>query len=115
MCKIVADYNITGDNMYNIDEKNLLVGNLQKIRRIFTRDLWEQGGLLDSIKDGNREWITVIATICADETKLSPGLIYKAVSEGIRSIWVEDRELEEDTCFFTSSSNGWTSNEHAAN
>lgn len=112
--RIIEEYSITAENIYNMDEKGFLVGNLQKTRRIFTKDLWEQGGLLGSIQDGNREWITVIATICADGTALSPGLIYKAVSEGIRSVWVEDCQLEEDACFFTSSPNGWTSNELGA-
>jgi len=31
-------------------------------------------------QDGNREWINVLATLCADGTALSPALIYKAAS-----------------------------------
>jgi len=62
--------------MYNMDEKGFLVGILLKMKRVFSRRLYEQGTIKQLIQDGNREWITTIACICADGTSLTPALIY---------------------------------------
>jgi hypothetical protein len=64
----VEEYRISADNIYNMDEKGFLVGKLQKTRRVFTRELYEQGNLTGADQDGSREWITTVATICADGT-----------------------------------------------
>lgn len=76
----IEEYKISADNIYNMDEKGFLIGKLQKTHRISSRELYERGTLAGTGQDGNREWITVVATICADGTRLSPALIYKAVS-----------------------------------
>ena len=62
--------------MYNIDEKGFLIGLLNKIKRIFTKMAFEAGRLKHVIQDGNREWIILLATICADGIRLLPALIY---------------------------------------
>ena len=62
--------------MYNMDEKGFLIGFLQKTRRIFIKKAFGAGRIKHVSQDGSREWITLLATICADGTKLSPGLIY---------------------------------------
>jgi hypothetical protein len=62
--------------MYNMDEKGFLIGALQKVKRVFTKKVFEAGRLKHVVQDGNREWITVLATICADGSTLSPALIY---------------------------------------
>ena len=62
--------------MYNMDEKGFLIGYLTKSKRVFTKALLESRKLLGIAQDGNRTWVTVVATICADGTSLSPGLIY---------------------------------------
>ncbi|KAI0995406.1 hypothetical protein K3495_g12772 [Podosphaera aphanis] len=72
--------NIGAENIYNMDEKGFLIGEIQKSRRIFTKEFYESGKLVGADQDGSREWITVIDTICADGSKLSPALIYKATS-----------------------------------
>jgi hypothetical protein len=107
----IEEYKISADNMYNMDEKGFLIGRLQKTRRIFTRELYERGNLAGAGQDGSREWITVVATICADGTRLSPALIYKAMSGNLQDTWLNDFEPEEHDCHFASSPNGWTSNE----
>ena len=66
-----------------MDEKGFLVGMLTKLKRVFFKAAFESGRVKNTIQDGNREWITVLATICADGTTLSPGLIYQAVSGDI--------------------------------
>ena len=49
--------------------------------------------------------------ICADGTSLSPTLIYKAVSGNLRDTWLDDFEPSRQSCYSTSSPNGWTSDE----
>jgi hypothetical protein len=52
-----------------------------------------------------------VATICADGTRLSPALIYKAISGNLQDTWLSDFEPDEHDCHFASSPNGWTSDE----
>jgi hypothetical protein len=63
------------------------------------------------LQDGNREWITLLACICADGTKLTPSLIYQVASGNIQDTWLQDFDPSLHQCFFTSSSSGWTSND----
>lgn len=67
----MEEYSITADNIYNMGGKGCLLGQCQKTRRIFTKD---SNGPRDG-QDGNREWITILAAICADGTALSPAII----------------------------------------
>ena len=79
----LEEYGIEPRHIYNMDEKGFLIGVLSKMKRIFSRRYYEEGRIKQFIQDGNREWITTVATICADGTSLSPGLIYQAVSGNI--------------------------------
>ena len=63
------------------------------------------------IQDGNREWITTIACICADGSSLPPALIYQAVSGNIQDTWLQDFDPTEHQAFFASSPSGWTNND----
>ena len=107
----IEEYEITEDNIYNMDEKGFLLGRLNKVRRIFSKDLKGSGKLLGAVQDGSRDWLTVVATICADGTALAPLLIYEAEAGTIQDSWVKDFNPEEQDCFFSSSPNGWTSDE----
>ena len=72
----IEQYNVDSRHIYNMDEKGFLIGVLSKEKRMFSREAWEQGKLKHIVQDGNREWITTIACICADGTALTPALIY---------------------------------------
>jgi DDE superfamily endonuclease/Tc5 transposase DNA-binding domain len=108
LARKIKEYDIQPQNMYNMDEKGFLIGQLSKVRRIFTRKAYEAGRVKHVMQDGSREWITHIATICADGTSLSPGLIYQAVSGNIQDSWRQDYNPTEQSCFFSSSPTGWT-------
>ena len=71
-----------------MDEKGFMIGQLQKTRRIFTKASYEDKELIVSGQDGSREWITVLATICADGSYLSPALIYKSESNQLQDSWL---------------------------
>jgi hypothetical protein len=94
-----------------MDEKGFLISRLQKTQRVFTKHLYKQVKLVGAGQDGSREWITLVATICTDGTSLSPTLIHKAVSGNLRDIWLDNFEPSRQSCYFTSSPNGWTSDE----
>src|SRR6266566_2442863 len=100
-------YDIDPRHVYNMDEKGFLIGLLKRMRRIFSKRKYDKG-LRKYIQDGSREWITLIACICADGSALSPLLIYKAVSGKVQSSWLEGYDPQKHSCFFASSPKGWT-------
>jgi len=77
-----------------MDEKGFLIGLLQKTRRVFSLKHSDSGKLLGAGQDGNREWITLIATICMDGTFLPPALIYQAVSGNLQDSWLTKYDPE---------------------
>ena len=107
----IQQYDVQPHNTYNMDEKGFLIGYMTKTKRIFTKAAYDSGRLLGAVQDGSREWITLIATICADGTSLSPGLIYKAVSGNLQDSWVQDFDPTTQHTFMASSPSGWTNDE----
>ncbi|KAF2629178.1 hypothetical protein BU25DRAFT_439144 [Macroventuria anomochaeta] len=51
---------------YNMDEKGFAIGLTGKSKRIFSKQTWQQGRSRESLQDGNREWVTLLASVCAD-------------------------------------------------
>jgi hypothetical protein len=102
------EYEIVPENEYNMDEKGFLIGVLQERKRVFNKQMREQGLLLGARQDGNREWVTVIGCICADGTHLPPGIIYQATSGNVRDTWVDDFDPQVQLAHFTSTASGWT-------
>jgi hypothetical protein len=105
----IEEYGIVPWLIYNMDEKGFLIGVLSKQKRVFGKRLYEEGGLRQFIQDGNREWITVIACICADGSVLDPALIYQSVGENIQDTWLEDYNPQVHKAHISSSPSGWTS------
>ncbi|KAL1581768.1 hypothetical protein WHR41_09514 [Cladosporium halotolerans] len=107
----IEQYSIEAQNIYNMDEKGFLIGSLTKAKRIFTKQWFENQRLLGNTQDGGREWITIIATICADGTALPPSLIYMAKTGDIQDSWVQDLEADVHTAQFASLPTGWTNDD----
>lgn len=101
----IERFNITPENVYNLDEKGFAIGLLQKSHPIFPRALYKRDQLIATGQHGNREWITVLAAICADGTAISPSLIYKAV-KGVADTWVGAWEPASQRYNFASTANG---------
>jgi hypothetical protein len=59
------------------------------------------------LQDGNREWISLLACVCADSTALPLALIYAADSKNIQYTWVEDVKVGEHIAFFRVLGSGW--------
>ncbi|KAI1514559.1 Pogo transposable element [Pyrenophora tritici-repentis] len=60
---------------FNMDEKGFLIGVQNKSKRVFSKPVWVQDVARAAIQDGNRDWITIIPTICADGTTLPTSII----------------------------------------
>ena len=86
----IKQYNIETKNVYNLDEKGFLIGILNKMKRVYTKpqSYGKKSKLIGAGQDGNRDWITILACICADGTKLPPGLIYQTLSGDIQDTWL---------------------------
>jgi hypothetical protein len=80
----IQEYNVDARHIYNMDEKGLLIGILAKSKRVFSKASWERKEVTEALQDSSREWITVLACICADSTSLEPAIIYEGKS-GLRS------------------------------
>ena len=75
-----------------------------------TRGALKSGRIMGASQDGSREFISLLACICADGSKLPPALIYKGESHDLISSWL-GVFTEEHNAYFASSSNGWSSDE----
>jgi uncharacterized protein YndB with AHSA1/START domain len=62
------------------------------------------------LQDGSREWVTLLATVCADGTALLPGIIYQSDNSTLQAPWVAEIDTEKHDCFISSSPSGWTNN-----
>jgi hypothetical protein len=54
---------------YNMNEKGFMLGVKGKTKRQFSKEEWVKGGKHAAIRDGSRQWVTELASICTDEEK----------------------------------------------
>src|SRR6266850_1608360 len=66
--EVIKQYNILQENVYNMDKKGIQLGVGKKVVAFVDRDQKD----LYSVKDGNRELVTVIEAISADGSMLPP-------------------------------------------
>ena len=91
-----------------MDEKGFMIGVTGRTKHVFSKRMWMKGEVKASIQDGNRDWQTLIACVCADGTVLPPGLIYKSSNTSIKSDWVAEIEPGKHSVMVTSSASGWS-------
>ena len=101
----ISQYDIEPCNIYNMDEKGCMLGILTRSKRVFSRRLYEEGKIKAHIQDGNREWIMLLACICADGSALAPALIYQSTSGSIQDTWLQAMR-PEDRVYISSSPSG---------
>jgi hypothetical protein len=90
-----------------MDGKGFLLGRTLRSKRIFSKQLWEQKKVTQALQDGNREWITTMATICADGSWIDPAIVFEAKG-GLCNAWLCNVDPEKHHCFFTTSLSGWS-------
>ena len=64
--------------------------------------------IIGASHDGNREFITLIASICANGSALSPALIYQGESHDLQDTWLDEFNHSTQRAFFACSKNGWS-------
>jgi hypothetical protein len=107
----MEEYDVEPRNTYNMDKKGFLIGVASRSKRVFTRRQWKKKEVRASLQDGSREWITLLATVCANGKVLPPGLIYQSTNSTIQSAWVDAINARKHEVFVTSSPSGWSNND----
>jgi hypothetical protein len=106
----MREHGINERNTYNMDEKGFFVGINSRTKRIVSKAICESKERTAALRDGNREWVTLLACVCASGEALPPALIYQGTS-GIQSTWVDDLLAEQHQIFVSHSATGWSNND----
>jgi hypothetical protein len=106
----MREYKVEEENVYNMDEKGSLMGITGRSKRVFSRQFWEQKRVSAALQDGSREWITILACVCADGQALPPALIFQGISS-LQSGWLEDVGPGKHKAFFSNTPSGWSNND----
>ncbi|KAF2627260.1 hypothetical protein BU25DRAFT_310567, partial [Macroventuria anomochaeta] len=88
----LTKYEVEPRDTYNMDEKGFAISLVGRSKSIFSKQSYKAGKNKQSLQDGNREWVTLLASVCADGSALPPGLIFADKNNTIQSSWVEDIE-----------------------
>jgi hypothetical protein len=107
----IEEHNVLPENTYNMDEKGFMIGVIKNGKRIFDKALFGKKQHQQSSHDGNREWFTVVAAVCADGTALPPCVIIPTPSSEVQQLWVQEIDPRYNSVHFTTSHNGWTNND----
>jgi hypothetical protein len=94
-----------------MDEKGMMIGKIKKHHRIFSHKSLASGRVLGVNEDGNREWITLMATICADGTWGRPLLIYPSAASALQDTWIQAVDYTQHNVAFSATASGWTNDE----
>ena len=72
----IAEYGIHNDNIYNFDKTGFQIGVISTAKVVIGSD---RAGRPRTTQPGNREWVTVIETVCARGLAIPPLIIFEAV------------------------------------
>jgi DDE superfamily endonuclease len=100
--KTVEEYDIQDGDIYNMDEKGVMAGQIGEEKVIVTADTrFAQKSFVT--QDGSREWVTIISCISLDGRYLPLYVIFKGVKRKLE--WLD--HLPEGGAI-AMSPNGWT-------
>jgi hypothetical protein len=102
--KVLAEFNIKPENIYNMDESGFAIGEKEAGRVIINAHIRQKF----QAKPGRQEWVTVVECVCADGSHVPPLVIFKA--ENLSTQWIP--ASIHGNWRFNCNSKGWTSNEH---
>ena len=108
----ISHYNIEERLIWNMDEKGFMIGQIGRMKRVFNKSFYNTKKTKTFTHDGNREWITILATICADGSSLPPSIIYAAKSGNVYNTWVDDIPDSDDLVHVAATPSGWTNDEY---
>jgi hypothetical protein len=99
----MTEYNILPHNTYNMDKKGFMIGELSKSKHVFLKQLWESKEMISALQDRSRDWVTIIAAICADGTLLPPSIIYTSANSTLQQSWMAEVKVNKHKACFASS------------
>ena len=85
-----------------------MIGLSRSTKRIISLKALKSRCVISVSQDGSREFITLVASICADGSYIPPALIYKGESHDLRDSWLEDFDDSKDAAFFACLEKGWS-------
>src|SRR5271169_5832223 len=80
--KVLAEFNIKPENIYNMDESGFAIGEKEAGRVIINARIRQKF----QAKPGRQEWVTVVECVCADGSHVPPLVIFKA--ENLSTQWI---------------------------
>ena len=99
-----AKYGVYEDDIHNFDETGFQIGVIGSIKVVTGS---ERRTRLELVQPGDREWVTVIQSICATGYAIPPFIIYKGRVH--ISAWYEETDIPRNWKLSVSD-NGWTNN-----
>ena len=105
MKKVIEEYDVSSENMYNMDESGFSIGEVEASKCIINADIRQK---FQKAKPGHQEWVTSVECICADGTAIPPLIIFKG--ESLSRTWIP-ANTDKSWCF-SHNSKSWTSNLH---
>ena len=99
-----AKYGVLDDDVHNFDETGFQMGVIGSMKVVTGA---ERRARPELIQPGDREWVTVIQSICAAGYTTPPFIIYKGRVH--ISAWYEEADIPRDWKLSVSE-NGWTNN-----
>jgi hypothetical protein len=99
-----AKYGVHDDDMHNFDETGFQMGIIGSMKVVTGA---ERRARPELVQPGDREWVTVIQSICAGGYAIPPFIIYKGRVH--ISAWYEEADIPYDWKLSVSE-NGWTNN-----
>jgi len=87
-----------------------MMGISHSTKRVMSKEAYTSGRNRQASQDGSREFITLLACICADGTYIPLALIYTGNGYDLLNTWMNDLQ-DKDIAHFSSFENGWSSHE----
>ena len=78
------------------------------MKRNVSRKHLESKKTLGKNQDGSREFISLLAAVCADGAALALALIYQGDTYDLQDTWLEDYDYSSEEAYFAVSKKGWT-------
>ena len=70
--------------------RTFMTGVDQAVQRILTREEVRNDEIIGASQDWNKEWVSLLAAICAVADVIPRALIYQGYSGDLRNSWVDD-------------------------
>ena len=94
----IEKYRIIGENIYNFDKKGFRIKVGITSAWLMTHAELASGEIIRVSQDGSREWVLLLAAICAVLVIILLALIYQRESSNLRSTWIDD--IGQDIVYF---------------